>query len=288
MSTIDRIASFWQERVDSGDAIPSDVFADLDDPDLDYLVCFAAGTPVLMADGSRKPVESTRPGDLVLAADFLNPEMIPTPARELTSDDFCLSASGKLVAFASYETLAEEVAVYNFEVESFHTCFVGIFDGILVHNDCPKCEGKGFVEEIPFRVFKLVRYKELCESVCPTCAGTGTWEPYIEQSEFSSITIWEKDSDGYLPSFPGREKGLRKDLYKYDTERVLQKYGEDRGQVLIDLLDNPYKYVIKWYNYRESDLKKFDFLWAKESKHYERRFKFNRMKDYLELGLQLL
>ncbi|MBR0225004.1 MAG: hypothetical protein IJL92_02970, partial [Thermoguttaceae bacterium] len=50
-------------------------------PTFDYEVCFVAGTPVLMADGSRRAIETLRPGDLVLAADQLNPESAPAPAK---------------------------------------------------------------------------------------------------------------------------------------------------------------------------------------------------------------
>ncbi|MBR0225654.1 MAG: hypothetical protein IJL92_06310, partial [Thermoguttaceae bacterium] len=50
-------------------------------PTFDYEVCFVAGTWVLMADGSRRAIETRRPGDLVLAADQLNPESAPAPAK---------------------------------------------------------------------------------------------------------------------------------------------------------------------------------------------------------------
>ncbi|MBQ4195772.1 MAG: hypothetical protein II622_06640, partial [Thermoguttaceae bacterium] len=81
LDMIDRIAAYQQERVDRGISVPNDAFADLDDPDFEYQVCFAAGTPVLMADGSTKPIETVRPGDLVLASDHLDPESEPVPAR---------------------------------------------------------------------------------------------------------------------------------------------------------------------------------------------------------------
>ena len=40
---------------------------------LDYEYCFAAGTRVLLADGSSKPIEEMQPGDLVLAAPDTDP-----------------------------------------------------------------------------------------------------------------------------------------------------------------------------------------------------------------------
>ncbi|MBP5621312.1 MAG: hypothetical protein J6X44_04785, partial [Thermoguttaceae bacterium] len=42
---------------------------------------FAAGTLVLMADGSRKQIETIRPGDMVLAPNHLDPESKPVSAR---------------------------------------------------------------------------------------------------------------------------------------------------------------------------------------------------------------
>ena len=35
-----------------------------------------------------------------------------------------------------HEILENPITVYNFEVEDYHTYYVGDFDGILVHNDC--------------------------------------------------------------------------------------------------------------------------------------------------------
>jgi len=48
-------------------------------------VCFAAGTPILLADGSSKPIEQIQPGDMVLAASDQNPEgpVEPKPVVEI-------------------------------------------------------------------------------------------------------------------------------------------------------------------------------------------------------------
>lgn len=45
-------------------------------------VCFAAGTPILMADGTSKPIEEIQPGDKVLAASDKDPEG-PVEAKEV-------------------------------------------------------------------------------------------------------------------------------------------------------------------------------------------------------------
>ena len=43
-----------------------------------HLYCFAAGTLVLLADGSAKPIEQMQAGDLVLAVEQENPLRAPT------------------------------------------------------------------------------------------------------------------------------------------------------------------------------------------------------------------
>ncbi len=73
-----RVLSYQQTRIDSGLTVGSNVF---ENPTFDFEVCFVAGTPVLMADGTTKPIEEIRPGDMVLAADHLDPEGKPAPAR---------------------------------------------------------------------------------------------------------------------------------------------------------------------------------------------------------------
>ena len=67
-----------QERINQGGTVENDVF---ENPTFDYEVCFVAGTQILMADGSTKPIEQIRPGDQVLAADHLKPEEKPTAAK---------------------------------------------------------------------------------------------------------------------------------------------------------------------------------------------------------------
>ncbi len=73
-----KIFAHNQERIDHGGTVADDAF---ENPTFDYEVCFAAGTQVLMADGTTKSIELIRPGDLVLAAHHLNPEERPTAAK---------------------------------------------------------------------------------------------------------------------------------------------------------------------------------------------------------------
>ena len=49
-----------------------------------------------------------------------------------------VTLNGELVVveWVQHEILENPVAVYNFEVEDFHTYYVGNNGGVLVHNDC--------------------------------------------------------------------------------------------------------------------------------------------------------
>ena len=137
----------------------------LTDDTISFTVCFVAGTPVLLADGTVKPIEEVRPGDMVLAADHLNPgeaesaevirvfdngfktvvrlvfdcqTVVCTPehpffvpgkgwktASELERGDQCVSADGGKILFERREEIAEPQRVYNFEVGGKHTYYVG-------------------------------------------------------------------------------------------------------------------------------------------------------------------
>ncbi len=64
----------------------------------DAEVCFVAGTPILMADGTSKPIEEIRPGDMVLSVDHNDPEKdTPKPARVTRFFDNGLKSVVKLL-----------------------------------------------------------------------------------------------------------------------------------------------------------------------------------------------
>lgn len=65
--------------IDNGEAVSDNYITD---PNSELEVCFVAGTPILMADGTSKPIEKIRPGDLVLSVDHNDPENdTPKPAK---------------------------------------------------------------------------------------------------------------------------------------------------------------------------------------------------------------
>ena len=130
--------------------------------------CFVAGTRILMADGSYKPIEDVQQGDQILTkaspngsrlvpgnvvstvhhevSEFLvinnnlrvTPEHIIfangrfMPAGELKTGDHLFNKSNGLVEINSIRPHRELVDVYNFEVEKYHTYFANDF---YVHND---------------------------------------------------------------------------------------------------------------------------------------------------------
>lgn len=60
-----------------------------------------------------------------------------TLARSLRAGDVLVLSNGELVTveWVQHEILESPIKVYNFEVEEFHTYFVGE-NGIFVHNGC--------------------------------------------------------------------------------------------------------------------------------------------------------
>ncbi len=61
-------------------------------------------------------------------------------ACKLRAGDILVSLNGEyiIVEQVQHEILEAPIKVYNFEVEDFHTYFVGADDGVLVHNECGK------------------------------------------------------------------------------------------------------------------------------------------------------
>jgi len=130
--------------------------------------CFLSGTPILMADGSEKPIESIAVGDSVSSraseADpmlhagnvtqvfrhvvdgylIINGVLYVTPehnifsngrwvtAGELRIGESILLADNHWEKIRSIEKRGERVTVYNFSVDTYHTYFA---NGVYVHND---------------------------------------------------------------------------------------------------------------------------------------------------------
>ena len=132
--------------------------------------CFSAGTKITMSDGTLKPIETICVGDWVAAYDpqekkkigarvvetfhhtpdemsdyylIVNGSLKVTPnhpmfvngkwkdAGELQIGDSLWNNKGKNVIVRSIDKVFQRIAVYNLEVDKYHTYFAG---GLLVHN----------------------------------------------------------------------------------------------------------------------------------------------------------
>jgi len=128
--------------------------------------CFAAETPILMSDGTYKPIEQIKIGDEVMAFDGLG-ELQPrkvtqtfiTPDQEVVQlgnikvtlghhflqadgsfkalgeidhDGFLVGITGKLIPHPGIKPVAGKHTVYNFTVEDLHTYIAGDY---RVHNE---------------------------------------------------------------------------------------------------------------------------------------------------------
>ena len=69
---------------------------------------------------------------------FYSPVKGWTAASKLRAGDILVTVNGEYVVVekVQHEILESPVKVYNFEVEGFHTYYVGSDDGVLVHNLC--------------------------------------------------------------------------------------------------------------------------------------------------------
>lgn len=133
--------------------------------------CFLAGTPITMADGTTKPIESVRVGDAVLVYDestssvteaevtgvyepfmtdsyyVINNEIRATGTQpllvnggwvdvsELRAGLTMSYASGKARSILTIERIQEPVLVYNIEIGSLSTY---IAHGVIAHNKPPE------------------------------------------------------------------------------------------------------------------------------------------------------
>ena len=144
-------------------------------------LCFTAGTPVLMSNGAVKPIEKIKVGDLVLSRDEATSrtqakkvvrlfrhrtnmtlvlhfrggatiETTPThpfyvqnngfvPAGRLAIGTSIVTRAGPCAVLEKVTRRFKSATVYNFEVEDFHTYFVGK-DELWVHNNCATIAAK--------------------------------------------------------------------------------------------------------------------------------------------------
>ncbi|MFA4937117.1 MAG: S8 family serine peptidase [Patescibacteria group bacterium] len=128
--------------------------------------CFLSSTPILMVDGTTKPIEQVQVGDTILAFSEITKELKPDKVGKVfkhTTDQYLiingqlevtanhlvysdgqwveigqlkmgdklLNFQGKPEKITSIEIVKKVVQVYNLEVNSYHTYIAG---GVVVHN----------------------------------------------------------------------------------------------------------------------------------------------------------
>jgi hypothetical protein len=152
--------------------------------------CFTADTEILMADGSKKPIEQIEVGDKIKTfSDFISQELVDgevtkvwehtvgvyyiineklevTPEHmvfanghfmdvaSLKVGDWLLNSQGEKVFIELIETRQELTKVYNFEVEPQHTYFAG---GFYAHNEKGGGPREFFVDTALFDTVKTNR-----------------------------------------------------------------------------------------------------------------------------------
>jgi hypothetical protein len=144
--------------------------------------CFVAGTPILMADGSTKPIEEIHVGDKVMAFNGESDRVKRlhkresdhvreiwyyakggesrrlettdghlfwvdgkewTPARKVEIGDCLMTVKSDKCKVVRNERFSRTVRVYNFDVDTYRSYFAG---GVLVHERC------GMMKEDPVKM----------------------------------------------------------------------------------------------------------------------------------------
>lgn len=196
--------------------------------------CFLAGTQILMANGRSVPIESIRPGDMILTREaplsdrlvadkvvrtfkhtvqeylIINNTLRVTPVHRIFISgrwqevgqakvgDWFINPFGERVPITSIVSVNEPVEVFNFETEVHHTY---IADGIYVHNS------KGGEDEIR-----------------KNFVDTAFWNAFVETNDKGegSITLALPDN---LTTWVARAKAVTKstDLGQGSAELITHK-----------------------------------------------------------------
>lgn len=133
-------------------------------------------------------------------------------ADSLRAGDILVTVNGEFVILeqVQHELLEAPINVYNFEVEDFHTYFVGEDDGVLVHNSCN--HGKEWnAEKRRYWREQATKYQNIVGEVE---APSGTY--FINEKNLKRM------ADGKAPIGTDRfsvqlhhNKGIKNDFYDY-------------------------------------------------------------------------
>ena len=124
-----------------------------------------------------------------------------TNAADLRAGDILVTVNGeyKVVEKIQHELLESPIQVYNFEVEDFHTYFVGE-DSVLVHNACggkPSSPNR-LSKNVAKDVAKKQGYKSV-ESFKQDFVGNGSISKFDLYVDKKTKVIWLMDKKGNTP-----------------------------------------------------------------------------------------
>jgi pretoxin HINT domain-containing protein len=193
--------------------------------------CFTAGTPLVLPDGTARPIEQIKQGDRVLAKDpvsgtlaakrvtrtfvrEVNETLVLTladgqriettanhpffvegqgfvPAGRLGIGTLIVTRAGPAVKLVKAEKKVGQTKVYNLEVDGFHSYFVGTGGTALWVHNAP-CNPAGFT-----RVGRWMSQAEYEQMV-----ATGRVQPTQAGLEQKSVTV-PPDPDSYRAAGPG-------------------------------------------------------------------------------------
>jgi len=144
-------------------------------------------------------------------------------ADELNVGDELTLISGvsAMVNAIRVEQLSVPVKVYNFEVENWHTYFVGT-DGVLVHNECRNLNVKSGSSRAP-----------------TTSTPNSIYEQIGADGTVSSRTFYDSNGNSYLRqdfSHPHFDKGTQQYLQPHEHGTTFNQNGQPIGHTVQPLL----------------------------------------------------
>ena len=173
-----------------------------------------------------------------------------TLARSLKAGDVLVLSNGELVTveWVQHEILESPIKVYNFEVEDFHTYFVGE-NGVFVHNRCgpedftnkPNADAQPKSSDIRFSQNSISSKFKNGSSVDDMIQGLrkGTVDP----SDIPAIRIFEKDGALYTLDnrrlYAFQQAGIENIPYQWATSQEIAneawKFTTTNGGVSIEV-----------------------------------------------------
>lgn len=162
-----------------------------------------------------------------------------TEAKELKSGDLTFTADGKLLAISSIEVDGREETVYNFEVEDFHTYFVGE-SGIWVHNDSyviisPQSGPSHSSDSTKVESFVLIEDSETSVGLGLSVLAEKILKEKGEELTEESVRKQMDEIKKLNPDLFDKDKNPKQFLYEGDMIKVENEVGPAESTLLDDI-----------------------------------------------------